>query len=458
MKEKRPFGFNVIAYISGNLGLGVAARSLVELVLAKEFPVAIYDIDPQLGRGRHDMRFEKLCVSKFEDLPYAVDLLVLSAPDVERTMRENSKDFVRRNRLKVAMPFWELPILPPSWVPAYEAVDVVIAASESMRSAFEFTLSGPSVIGGRLPLVLPDTIRPDRKRFSLPDDAVVFVTSFETNSDPERKNPCATIDAFLRGAADLQQAHLLIRINNARTDGTDHPIVAELLQRSAGHARIHLLTEPFAYADVLALYASADVYVSLHRAEGLGLGLMEAMALGKPVIATAWSGNMTFMNRTNGCLVSYRLIPVEGSEFFYRSPFLPQGVQWADPDIGEAAAWMRQLVNDVGLRARIGAAAARDIHAFRMEAERGLMLDELKAIWESRSFLPNRTRQSLRPRRFPDLLAERDQRLAEKDRLLAERERTVAGLRSQLSWLENKPVNRFIRAIRNVVRREPKAS
>jgi len=115
---------------------------------------------------------------------------------------------------------------------------------------------------------------------------------------------------------------------------------------------------------------------------------MEAMALGKAVIATGWSGNMTFMNRVNSCLVGFRLIPVAGSLGVYSRDFLGHDVRWADPEIDEAAAWMRTLARDATFRASIGARAAEDMRRFLVEGERGLFLDELRAIWEHASFLP----------------------------------------------------------------------
>jgi glycosyltransferase involved in cell wall biosynthesis len=116
--------------------------------------------------------------------------------------------------------------------------------------------------------------------------------------------------------------------------------------------------------------------------------LMEAMALGKPVIATGWSGNMTFMNHANSCLVGYRLIPVNGNLGVYSRAFLKQEAYWADPNLDEAEAWMKALARDATLRASIGRHAAEAMHRHRAEAERGVFIDELRTIWEQQQFLP----------------------------------------------------------------------
>ena len=147
-----------------------------------------------------------------------------------------------------------------------------------------------------------------------------------------------------------------------------------------------LTTDNFSYADVPSLYASADVFVSLHRAEGLGLGLMEAMALGKPVIATAWSGNMSFMNHTNACLVGYQLVPVQGSIDAYKANNFGRDSYWADPDLDQAARWMARLATDPNLRLRIGAKAAKDMRRYQKKAREASFVDEIRAIWESQNF------------------------------------------------------------------------
>ena len=431
-QAKRAFGFNVIGHVSGNLGLGVAARSLIDLIIEKGFAISIYDMDPGVGRGGHEQRFQKFTVKAIEDLPFAVNLFVLPATGFEWLVPKYGKFLFQDDYINVAASFWELPVLPAGCVRMLDAMDVIVALSESIRCAFQFTLSGPLVIGGLLPLQLPQGVRGNRERFGLPDDAVVFVTSFETNSDPQRKNPFAVIDAFLNGVGDDQRAYLVIKVNNPKTQAGEHSVLREIRMRCAGHPRIRVLTETLSYVDVLSLYASCDVYVSMHRAEGLGLGLMESMALGKPVIATAWSGNMTYMHHTNACLVSYRLVPVVGSIRVYSKALLGDGAYWAEPNVSEAAAWMQQLTRDPMLRARLGAKAAEDMARYEAEAKDGCFLKELQAIWDNRSFLPARVQPAAEPRHMQELLADRDRRIGQ--------------LESELGWITSKISYRMVRA------------
>ncbi len=133
----------------------------------------------------------------------------------------------------------------------------------------------------------------------------------------------------------------------------------ELDAAIAGAGNIRLIEGMLPEADMAGLMAAADIVISLHRSEGFGLVPAQAMALGKPVIATGWSGNLDFMNKHNSALVSYSLIPVHDPE----GAFQADNQMWADANVEEAAAWLRRLANDADLRARLGAAAAKDVAA-----------------------------------------------------------------------------------------------
>ena len=111
-------------------------------------------------------------------------------------------------------------------------------------------------------------------------------------------------------------------------------------------------------ADMSGLMAEVDIVLSLHRSEGFGLVPAEAMQLGKPVVATGWSGNMDFMNERNSVPVSFRLVPVEDP---YDGAFVSDGQLWADADVGNAAEWLRRLAADPRLRRHLGETARADI-------------------------------------------------------------------------------------------------
>jgi len=385
-----PTGFNLVGHVSGNLGLGVTARQVADLILRKGFPLALLDIDAGGGRGGYDQSFREYAVSSLEALPHSINLLVLPPDTICGLADIPSRRglLLRSDRIKSALVMWEHTRLPRRWLPTLQMLDVIVAPSAFVHAAFATHLDGAMTIPAVLSIRLPDVV-PSRERFGLPSGVVIFVTSFEPTSDPERKNPMAAIEAFQRAFHADSRAILLIKVHNPMVGRDLHPIVRRLRDECARDPRIRVMEDPLTYQEVLSLYGACDVFVSLHRSEGFGLALIEAMALGKPVIATAWSGNMTFMNARNSCLVSYRLVPVKATHVLYSRRLLGADVRWADPNLEDAAAWMARLVNEPSLRSTIGARAARSIVDYQKEAEQGAFLDELVAISEQLPGMPS---------------------------------------------------------------------
>jgi glycosyltransferase involved in cell wall biosynthesis len=388
----RPFGFNVVGHVSANVGLGVVARNAIRLIISRGHPVATLDIDPGRGRTGHETEYSELAVRAFDELPYGVTLVILSItalPDVLVDGRIVLKDDV----INAGYFWWELPALTDLWIRSLEAFDVLVAGSQFIHSTFERSVSGTPSVRAFHAVEDVSGAEPNRAKFGIPSDKAVFVCIVEPTSDVVRKNPYAAIEAFTRAFDDgRDSAHLVVKVNNAQA-ARGEAALAPLREAVARLGpRVTLIDAFLSRREIIDLYASCDVFVGLHRAEGLGLGLMEAMSLGKPVLATGWSGNMSFMDNANACLVGYRLVPASGSLAPYSRAFLKQDVRWADPDLEAAAAWMRALAKDPVLRERIGHRGAEDINRYRAEAERAGFIDELHALWEHAAILPVRNR------------------------------------------------------------------
>jgi glycosyltransferase involved in cell wall biosynthesis len=192
-----------------------------------------------------------------------------------------------------------------------------------------------------------------RDRLGLPRDALVVLNVFHLGSAFSRKNPLAAIAAFRRAFGDDPSRVLAIKL----IDNGLHQARRELDAAIAGAGNIRIIEGMLPEADMAGLMAASDIVISLHRSEGFGLVPAQAMALGKPVIATGWSGNLDFMNDRNSALVSYTLVPVRDPQGFFDST----DQQWAEADVDHASAWLRRLADNAGLRAELGAAAAADI-------------------------------------------------------------------------------------------------
>lgn len=384
------FGINLIAFHSANLGLGVSARHYYRYLIDAGFAVCPVDVPVPGGRSGHDMSYADRFAPLECETPHAVNLFLMNPRDIHDHLAMRYPALRTEGRVNVALPFWELARLPESWLPTLSQMDIVLAASGFIRHAMAMDLSGPLVRSFAHPIYLSDRVRADRRRWQIPDRAVAFVCSFEMASDVNRKNPFAGIRAFERALGADPRALLIVKVNNAKWHEDFAPHLDELraIAKRAGNVRI--MDEVLPYHDVLSLFASCDALVSLHRAEGLGLCLMEAMTLGKPVIATGWSGNMDFTTEQNSCLVGYDLVPVVNStQAAYSSSVVRSDATWAEARVDEAAHWMRRLVQEPGLRARIGDRAAADMADYQRRIDAGELIATVQNLLARRGAAAN---------------------------------------------------------------------
>ena len=367
-------GINLFGFLSGNLGLGVSARNYLRLLLDAGIPVHPVDVEVCGGRSGHDTTYANMTSTLDQASPHQVNLFVMSPPEIVDLIGLGPTAIRTSNRLNTCLCFWELARLPKSWIPMLEAFDTSIAATEFIRYTMLADLSRVAVPYVPQPVYVERDIVPDRGRWGIRADSLAFLCSFEMASDINRKNPLGAIDCFHRAFGPDNDATLIVKVNNSSWMGCFAAHMAELRARAERDPRVILIDDVLSYRDVLSLYASADVFVSLHRAEGFGHPTAEAMTLGKPVISTAWSGNMDYMTERNACLVGYSLVPVRGStQPAYSRGNIGAGARWAEPDLDEAADWMRRLAEDADLRERIGKQAALDMS----ERQRGISVSEL---------------------------------------------------------------------------------
>jgi glycosyltransferase involved in cell wall biosynthesis len=192
----------------------------------------------------------------------------------------------------------------------------------------------------------------DRAALGVRTDGVCFLTMASVNSVLERKNPFGTLEAFRRAfAGHVDTTAVLIM----KLSGLDLvPLVRAELRRRIGDLPVVVIDRPMARAELRSLVATSDVVVSLHRAEGFGLPLAEAMAAGRATIATAWSGNADFTVAGASFPVPYEVVELERDLGPYR-----RGMHWAEPDLDAAAEAMRTAATDVEHRREIAAAGQR---------------------------------------------------------------------------------------------------
>jgi glycosyltransferase involved in cell wall biosynthesis len=248
---------------------------------------------------------------------------------------------------------------PQAWQYATHMVDEIWVATEFIAEAMR--KSGKKVV--KIPFPLEFDLPPEhlnKEYFGLNPKEFTFIFSFDFNSIPERKNPEATIKAFKRAFPKGDHcARLILKTMNGSHYAQLKKNLEVLIDQDP---RIEIRDEYLTQDEMRGLIRSADCYISLHRAEGLGLGLAEAMYMGKPAIATGYSGNTEFMNSTNSILVPYALAPIPMGAYPNR-----QDQVWAEPDIEIAAEKMQKIAFDSAVTVQLGQSAAvymREKHSY----------------------------------------------------------------------------------------------
>lgn len=339
-------------------GLGDAARKSHDALKAAGLRVYGIDVTSLLMHDANHTGFS------FEDgsdlLGEGTVIIHVSGPVIPRVMAFLGKRFVRGKRI-MAHWFWELPTLPESWQPALPFLHDICASTRFVADAIKPMAGSRPVHVVSYPLG-PEAIWPTRHEHAGPFTAFV---AFNFASNFTRKNPCAAIRAFRLAFGDDPDVRLVVKYLNEAS----WPEGVALMQRAAeGASNIVMNNEVLDDAGVDELYRQADVVMSLHRAEGLGLTIAEAMMRGLPVIATDWSGNTDFFAADAGLPVRFKLVPIHDPQKNYEGAGIhwknPADAVWADADVEEAAAALRTLRADAKLRESLGATGARKARDF----------------------------------------------------------------------------------------------
>lgn len=341
------YGLNVLGHLRAESGVAEAARCTLRACRAAGVPVAAIDYT----RASPSRTAEALP----EGLPatpvYGTTLLHLNADQCAFAIVDHADALTGRYR--IAYWNWELPEFPDRWPEAEQSVDEVWAPSRFCADAFSRRLRLP-VTHMPYAIEVPVPAGLGRETFGLPAAAFVFLFVFDAFSVPARKNPLGVVDAYRRMRAAVgADTRLVLKVINADARS---PLGRDLAAAASADPTITVVDRYLARPELNALLHAADAYVSLHRSEGFGFTMAEAMALGKPVVATGWSGNMDFMTADNSCPVDYRLVALAADHGPYA-----QGQTWADPDVAHAATLMQRLATDCDHAAAIGARAAADI-------------------------------------------------------------------------------------------------
>ncbi len=383
------FGVNVVGFLTAELGLGEMARLIQRMIVRAGIPmVSVVEERSIAGSVRTG-----LAVPDSVGPPrFGVSLLTVNS-DFTRVVVDSHPD-AAAGRYRIGLWAWELEDFPAEMHDGFAFVDEVWTPSEFATRA----IAAHSPVPVRtIPVPVPDPGPVTRE----PDGTTRFLFVFDFNSTGGRKNPWGVVEAFRRAFPGREDVRLVLKATN----GPRNTAAVERLRRAIdGDPRIELVERYLTTAELDALYARTDAYVSLHRSEGFGLTVAEAMVRGLPVIATDYSSTTEFFGPEHGWPVPFTLTGVGPGWPPYRSDG-----RWADPDLDAAAEAMRAVADDPAEARRRGAAARE--HILRTHPADGTVawlrerLDEAHRTWLARqapeppprSPLAARARRLLRP-------------------------------------------------------------
>lgn len=386
-RRRMPWRYDVVGFLGSDFGLAVAARNTVHALSAASRTGRAVSIEP--SRPPRELARWLGLVGAVAPSPIGrgaggptaghVALFQMNPMEIAWYARQWRRTVPADARF-ACVPFWELPLVPTAWVPMLQAMDVILAPTRFVQDACSAVVPPERVLHYPQAVFLPDGIRPATEAWGFPKEGTTFVVSFDAGSDVERKNPWAALDAFGRAFPSDPDVRLVVK-TRPWPGGPAHRAQAERFRaRVAADGRIRVVDRLLSYPETLGLYASADVMVSLHRSEGLGLHLLEAMTLGKVVVATGWSGNVDFMTDRDSVPVGHRLVPVVTHHVHYLSEVGRAGQVWAEPDVDEAARAMRMLHEHPDRRRAIGGAAEQSMRQRRLDVLSGATFERLEEL------------------------------------------------------------------------------
>lgn len=331
----------VVGFMSSSIGLGVTARKLVGALRSVQIEPLIHDLSAAFDLPQ--IHFD-WCQAVQQWPEGGTVVVCLNPPDIQKAV-QILPSAILDGRWLIGYFWWELERVPLEWRPIIKQFDeiwvstaFVYSAFSEMRADFELSM---------LPVrVDVDAVELKRKT----DGEFVVLAASDLQSWPQRKNPLGAAQAFIKAFDGEQNARLILKVQNAANLTEKFPEIGRLVAR---HSNIELIAETYGDEEFRRLLERVDVILSLHRSEGLGLIPIEGMALGKVVVATNWGGACDYLDASCAVPIGYSLRKVAEEEYIS----VPPGSRWAEPDLDEAAKWLRILRNDPELCVRLGARA-----------------------------------------------------------------------------------------------------
>jgi len=388
-------GARFIGYAEGALGLGQAFRANLAAAEVAGIPFAIYPfrmgIETRLIGPYMPERYD-------ETHAYDVNIIEVAVDQLTEVFRALDPHLLK-NSYNILVTYWELAAAPEAWREKLAAIDEIWAPNEFIAKAFVHIFSGPV-------LTMPPAMagggenHPERTHYGMDEHRFYFMFSFDFYSSPYRKNPLGVLEAFQK-AFPTGEENVGLVIKSTGAAYHYHDVKATIREAMDRDPRIMVIDQNLSREDILGLIHASDAYVSLHRSEGFGLGMAEALSFGRIVIGTDYSGCTDFLNEQTGYPVPYYLRPVLPHEY----P-CADGQFWAEPNLAAAVEIMRKVVANPN-EARLRGAAGRSLVLERygiapvgrlMRARLSELLEQpsngSRSVWLAAGFMDSNLRSS----------------------------------------------------------------
>jgi glycosyltransferase involved in cell wall biosynthesis len=331
---KKPIheGVNLIGFINGDFGLGESCRMIKQSLDSEKIPHVVNEVIAD--RHKLSDHYETTRIQK-----YQTNLIVINPDNISLLPKNYMTD-----KYNIGVWFWELETLPSLWKKIAIEFDEIWTASSFLFDVFKKQLPHTVIKMIKPPISIPPILDKNECKDMLGIGTNTFLCSFvfDCYSDCYRKNPVGVIEAFKKCFTDGQDCKLIIKSQNA----TD-PELAMLIAAIDNDKRIQHISNFYSREEMNVLMNATDVYISLHRSEGFGLSLMEAILLGKPTVSTNYSGNTDFC-KTEWCeLVDFDMIDVDQKSRLYRIIMANEPARWADPITEDAAMKLKKIYDNL---------------------------------------------------------------------------------------------------------------
>lgn len=364
-------GVNVVGFGNNVMGIGEDVRAMMAALERAGAPRVAVNIE--LSEAFGTLARDAFAGPQADRPLFPVSVFALPPFEMARLHVERGTSLFHR-RYAIGYWPWELTSLPEPWHVVFDLVDEVWASSEYLLDVYRKLTRKPV-------LLVPPCLNagepeaPDLARHGVTEGDFLYLTMFDFNSFIERKNPQGAIAAFQKAFPSRGNEKLIVKTINAHS----HADARRRIEALAGKDdRVVFIHDAFSRAQTLGLLARVDCLVSLHRAEGFGRILAEAMAMGTPVVATDWSGSASFLDDSTGYPVTFTLKDVRAGEYIYH-----HGSQWAEPSIEHAVTRLREARDGVDPVRRVRARSRVD-ERYGLDPVAAALASRLGAIAQAR--------------------------------------------------------------------------